>query len=144
VCSRTSGSAPSRLSCAQASAVRRSCQTIARWIGRPVLRSQRTGRLTLVRDADGRDARGSDAGLLDGLARRQEDVAPDVLGVVLDPARPPGSAEGARAARARRCWPSLSKTTQRVDVVPWSMASRCRGRFICLCCRRLAQRRDDP
>jgi hypothetical protein len=44
------------------------------------------GRLALIRDADGRDALCADAGLLDGLARRQERVAPDVLGIVLDPA----------------------------------------------------------
>ena len=39
---RTSGSAPSAFSSAHTSAVRRSCQTIARWIGSPVARSQTT------------------------------------------------------------------------------------------------------
>ena len=50
-----SGAAPSAFSRSQKSAVRRSCQTMALWIGSPVSRSQTIGRLALVGDADGGD-----------------------------------------------------------------------------------------
>ncbi len=84
---RTSASAPAARSCAHTGAVRRSCHTIARCSGRPVARSQTTAVsrwLVMPRRADG-GARGG--GARHDLAHRRERVAPDVLGVVLDPAR---------------------------------------------------------
>ena len=75
-----------RRSVAQASAVRRSCQTIALWMGLPVARSQTNDSLALVGDADGGDVAGRDPGLGDRLARGRDGGGPDLLRVVLDPA----------------------------------------------------------
>ena len=85
----------------QSSAVRRSCQTIARWTGAPVVRCHRhTVSRWLVmpiaatsrapRPRPGERARG-----------RRERVLPDRLEVVLDPAGAADSAARARAARSR-------------------------------------------
>ncbi len=51
---RTSSSTPSLRSLAHSGAVRRSCQTMARWIGSPLVRSHSDRRLALVGDADRR------------------------------------------------------------------------------------------
>ena len=84
---RISGSWPAARSSSQRSAVRRSCQTIARCrrcAGAPVPDHDR---LALVRDADRGDGLAHRLELARDLAERLERDAPDVLGVVLDPAR---------------------------------------------------------
>ena len=78
--------------------------------------------LALVRDADRRDR----------LARRARRAAtspsvverrgPDLVGVVLDPARAAGSAAGTRGTRMRRTRPSSSTASVRTPVVPASIA----------------------
>ena len=81
------GSWPARLRVRHASAVRRSCQTMARWIGLPVRRSQTTQVsrwLVMPMAAMSLGAQlGGGQRLPGGLDRR----APDVLGIVLHPAR---------------------------------------------------------
>ena len=84
----TSASCPARLSVAQRSAVRRSCQTMARWIGLPVSRVPDERRLALVGDADRRDVGGARCRPCRAPpAVVATTVVPDLLGIVLDPAR---------------------------------------------------------
>ena len=76
-----------RASSAQSAAVRRSCQTMARPSGSPVARSQtsvvsRWLVMPIAAIAAGREAGPLDRGAADGGGR-----GPDVVGVVLDPAR---------------------------------------------------------
>ena len=85
VFSVTAASRPAARNAAQASAVRRSCQTIALWIGLPVARSQTIVGLALVRDADAGDILGADASLRHRFPHGCDDGRPDVLGIVLDP-----------------------------------------------------------
>ena len=116
------GSAPASRSAAQRSAVRRSCHTMALWIGLPVLRSQTSVVSRWLVMPIAATSLGLDARLAQRRAAGGDDRAPDVLRVVLDPA---GlridlaefllrHADDLRAAR--------SKTMARVDVVPWSIA----------------------
>ena len=79
-------------------AVRRSCQTMALWIGLPVSRSQSTRGLALVGNADGRHVLRDNPGLGHAAAHRVHDRLPDLLGIVLDPA---GRRD--RSARSSRC-----------------------------------------
>ena len=72
-----------------ASAVRRSCQTMARWIGSPVARSQTHHRLALVGDADRGDAAGLDR-LRDRLRATVERVAARSAPGHARPSRAPG------------------------------------------------------
>jgi hypothetical protein len=69
-----------------ASAVRRSCHTIALWIGLPVARSHTTtvSRWLVMPIAAISLAESRPLG--DRLARGRERVAPDILGIMLDPA----------------------------------------------------------
>ena len=84
---RTRSSAPSLRSLAHAGAVRRSCQTMARWIGSPLAPVPHDCRFALVGDPDRGDTLRARPAPVDGLAHRRQRVAPDVLGVVLDPSR---------------------------------------------------------
>ena len=79
-------SAPSALSLAQVGGVRRSCQTMARWIGRPLARSQTSvvSRWLVMPIAAMSARQVPSAGAPGG--RSSTSIAPDVLGVVLDPA----------------------------------------------------------
>ena len=81
------GSWPSLLSFAQMSAVRRSCQTMARWTGGAGGAVPHHGGLALVGDADRGDVLCRDIGLLQRLAAGGNGRGPDVLRLVLDPAR---------------------------------------------------------
>ena len=83
---RTSASWPAARSASQIGAVLRSCQTIAFASGRPVARSQRSGRLALVRDADRRDVAAREARLRERLVHHARLRRPDLGRVVLDPA----------------------------------------------------------
>ena len=85
--SRTRRSAPSLRSLAHAGAVRRSCQTMARWIGSPVRPVPHDCRFALVGDPDRGDTPRARPAPVDGFAHRRQRAAPDVLGVVLDPSR---------------------------------------------------------
>ena len=86
--SRTSGSWPAARSSSQRSAVRRSCQTSARWIGSPVAGSQAT---TVSRWLVIPIASSSAPWMPASTIASHGDAAghvPDFAGVVLDPARP--------------------------------------------------------
>ena len=82
---RTIGSTPATRSSSQRAAVRRSCQTIARWRGRPVERSHTTtvSRWSVMPIA----ATVRSPRPRDHLGQRVVHRAPDLVGVVLDPAR---------------------------------------------------------
>ena len=68
--------------------VRVSCQMIALCTGAPVSRSQSDGRLALVGDAERRRGRTAASWrVVERVRHDLHDVAPDLLGVVLDPAR---------------------------------------------------------
>ena len=81
------GSWPSPFSLAQISAVRRSCQTMARCTALAGGAVPHHGGLALVGDADRRDVLGCDARLLQRVAAGGDRRGPDVLRFVLDPAR---------------------------------------------------------
>ena len=99
---RDSGLMASRLQRSQ-SAVRRSCQTIAGWIGLPVFRSQSTG-LALIRDADRGDSPRAMTLLRAALGPSRDDALPDLLRVMLDPFRAPERCCGELLLRRRqRC-----------------------------------------
>ena len=80
-------SAPGAVSRAHSSAVRRSCQTMARCSGTAAGALPDDRRLALIGDAERGDAPRARRGSAAMTSRtRRERVAPDVLGVVLDPA----------------------------------------------------------
>ena len=97
---RIIGSWPAARSASHRSAVRRSCHTIARCRGRPVRAVPHDDGLALVRDADRGDRVARVVQLRRDLGEGLERDAPDVVGVVLDPARVAGSAAGTRGRRA--------------------------------------------
>ena len=103
------------------SAVRRSCQTIARWTGRPVERSQTTvvSRWFVIPIA--RSAGGPIPAAGQRLFGCGEHRHPDLFGIVLDPARARGSAGGARDSLDRPAAASPSTTRHVVPDVPWSI-----------------------
>ena len=116
---------PPRFSSAHTSEVRRSCQTMALCTGLPVARSHTTVGLALVGDADAGERRGRRPGLGQRLAADLDGGAPDLFGIVLDPA---GLGEDLRQfLLRRRHGPARAKsnTIARVLVVPWSMARIC-------------------
>ena len=83
----TAGSCPAARNAAQASAVRRSCQTMALWIGLPVARSQTivvSRWLVMPMPAM---SLGSDASLRHRFPHGRDHSRPDVLRIVLDPSR---------------------------------------------------------
>ena len=87
VLSATAASCPAARSAAQASAVRRSCQTMALWIGLPLTRSQTivvSRWLVMPMPAI---SLASTAGLGHGLADGRDHARPDFLRIVLDPSR---------------------------------------------------------
>ena len=104
--------------------MRVSCQTIALWTGSPVCRSHSDGRLALVGDADAPStSRGVDAGLARApSATTVLDVGPDL-----------GGSCSTQPGLGKICWcsfwstatmrPSRSKTMQRDELVPWSIAA---------------------
>ena len=111
----TSPSWPARFSSAQRSAVRRSCQTMALWIGLPVAAVPHHRGLALVGDADAGQRRGLELGLGERTAADLDRRPPDLLGVVLDPAglgedlrqlllRATPPAGPWRRTRWRACW----------------------------------------
>ena len=103
--------------------MRVSCQTMALRIGRPVRRSQSDGGLALVRDPDGGQvARLGCPAFARRLARSRRRRAPDLVGVVLDPARP--GVDLAVLALGDRDDRRPRGRTRRsgVLVVPWSRA----------------------
>ncbi len=116
------GSWPWARSSAQRAAVRRSCQTMARAMGSPVLRSQTSVVSRWLVMPMAAMSSGLEAGAFDGAAGDGGGGGPDVGGVVLDPARTAGSAGGTPPAR----WPTIarlaSNSSARLEVVPWSMA----------------------
>ncbi len=123
--SRNSGSRPC---CAElrrrVGSARRSCQTMAWWMGSPVWRFHTTRGLALVGDADRGDVAGREAGLGERLARGGELVLQISHRLVLDPAglrvdlaELPLRHRDDAAVRA-------SNTMLRELEVPWSRASR--------------------
>ena len=116
--------AVARAALRRASAVRRSCQTMALWIGLPVARSQTIAvSRWLVMPMRG-DVLGRDAGLRHAPRARSR---PSRARSPRDRARPsPAPDRSARtpAARSRPARASASNTIARVEVVPWSMARR--------------------
>jgi hypothetical protein len=80
-------SCPAAFSAAQVSAVRRSCQTMALWIGSPVLRSQISVVSRWLVMPMAAMSRGADPGLLDHRTGRGRDGRPQIGRVMLDPAR---------------------------------------------------------
>ena len=84
--SRTSSSWPASLSSSQRSAVRRSCQTSARWTGSPVSRVPGDDGLALVGDPDRVEVGALDPGVGDRLRGDPPRHLPDLGRVVLDPA----------------------------------------------------------
>ena len=96
------GSWPSAFSFAQMSAVRRSCQTMARWIGLPVARSQTTVVSRWLVMPMAAMSLALDAGLAERLAadrRRSRSRCPPARA---RPSRRPGNAAGTPAAPSRR------------------------------------------
>ena len=67
--------------------MRRSCQTIAGATGRPLVPFPDDGRLALVRDPDRLEVDAATRRLGERGRRRLHDALPDLLGIVLDPAR---------------------------------------------------------
>ena len=119
----SSGSRPSRLQPRRrAAAVRRSCQTMALWIGCAGRAVPDHGGLALVGDADGGDVAGGEAGARQGLAGDGE------LRVARSPAGRARPSRGAgKICRNSRCADGdrrrrSSKTMARELVVPWSRA----------------------
>jgi len=78
-------SAPASLSLRHMEAVRRSCHTMALWIGLPLARVPHHGGLALVGDADRRDVARRNARLRDRVAAGREHGAPNIFRIVLDP-----------------------------------------------------------
>ena len=118
---------PARSSRSQTAAVRRSCQTMALWIARPVRRSHTTTvSRWLVMPSAAMSAAASPAAA-SACRAVASTVGPDLLGIVFDPARP------ADRSAANSCWAvatgatAASNTMLRVDVVPWSMTRMCRA-----------------
>ena len=102
--------------------MRRSCQTIALCTGRPVARSHSTvvsRWLVMPIAAIGRPRAAA-------IASRQvvDDRPPDLLRVVLDPARPRVDLAQFDPRGVMRSCPAASNRIARVLVVPWSIASR--------------------
>ena len=98
---RPSARGPSRRSAAQMSAVRRSCQTIALWIGLPVARSQIDRGLALIGDADAGDvlrARARPSPSRRARSRRRSTRSPPDRA---RPSRAPDRSAGTPAARPR-------------------------------------------
>ena len=112
---------PGRLErCGTAAAARRSCQTMARWRGRPVAAVPQHDGLALVGDADGGDR--ARAASSSSSRQGRGHGGPDLLGIVLHPARAGGSTAGTPGSRLRPGGPSSSTAMARTPVVPASMA----------------------
>ena len=77
---------PARLRSSQKLAVRRSCQTMALWMGSPAPAIPDDRRFALVGDADGRDVCGSQPSAGQRGPGDLELAGPDLQRVVLDPA----------------------------------------------------------
>ena len=88
-------------SCAQRAAVRRSCHTIARCTGRPLRRSQTTVVSRWFVIATAVEIACRDPGVRESRLGGEEDTRPDLLGIVLDPARARGSTGRSRSTRDR-------------------------------------------
>ena len=120
--SETSGSFPASRRASHAAAVRRSCQTIARWIGRPVDRSQRTTvsrwfAMPMAATASApQPAFASTARTVETVVVQRSSGSCST-----SPGRGKCWSNGSWAAAAT-CAAS-SKSSARVDVVPWSIAS---------------------
>ena len=114
-------------SAAQASAVRRSCQTMALWIGLPVARSQTivVSRWLVMPIAATSFA--ATPALAIAARTVATDGGPDFLRVVLDPAGRADRSAETPAARSPTGASASSNTIARVEVVPWSMARRWLG-----------------
>jgi len=86
--SRTIASWPSARSRSQTAAVRRHCQTIARWIGALFARSQTIVVSRWLVMPDGGDVVAGDPGRFRACVAGPLDRRPEILGVVRHPARP--------------------------------------------------------
>ena len=73
--------------CAHSGSVRRSCQTMALWIGAPVRRFHMHRGFALVGDAERRDVASPEASLGERLARHRDLRVPDLGRIVLHPTR---------------------------------------------------------
>ena len=118
----TNASCPASRSAAHAGAVRRSCQTTARWIGRPVARSQtstvsRWFVMPIAATAPApRPARSSTVRTVEAVVAHRSSGSCST-----SPGRGKCWANGSWAEATTRA--AASKSRARVDVVPWSMAS---------------------
>ena len=121
----TSSSCPARFSSSQRSAVRRSCQTMALWIGLPVAAVPHDRGLALVGDADAGQRLGVELRLGERVAADLDRGRPDLLGDRARPSRAWGRSAAAPSARDATGRPVASNTMARVLVVPWSMARMC-------------------
>ena len=104
-------------------AVRRSCQTIALWIGCAGLAVPDDGRLALVGDADRGDVAAAAACARPSASTRDADLRrPDLAAGRARPSRAAERSAGTPSARRATMAPSWSKTMARELVVPWSRA----------------------
>ncbi len=115
------GSWPAARSAAQASAVRRSCQTMALWIGLPVARSQTIVVSRWLVMPIAAMSLGADAGLRHRVAHGRDRRRPDLLRIVLDPARRRIDLARTPAARSR---PARARHRTRSRASRW-----CPGRW---------------
>ena len=120
--SRTRLSAPISFSSAHCGAVRRSCQTMALWIGSPVCRSQTMVVSRWLVMPIAHHVLQRNFGLAQRLARDVALRGEDLLGVVLDPAGLRKDLAELALRDARPALPCSSNRIARELVVPWSRA----------------------
>jgi hypothetical protein len=115
---------PCSRSCAHSGSPRRSCQTMALWMGWPVRRFHTTVVSRWLVMPIARISRRRQAGLGNGLLRGGQLGLPDLLGVVLHPAGLRDRSGGTRAGPSRRCGRRHRRRCCASWLVPWSRASR--------------------
>ena len=120
----TSPSWPARFSASQRSAVRRSCQTMALWIGLPVLRSHTTVVSRWLVMPMPASALASSLALASA-PRQTSTVARQISSASCSTQPGLGKICGSSFCALATGRPVASNTMARVLVVPWSMARMC-------------------